>query len=169
MSQKNEKYFNIQYCKQLYEGNKSIIIKDPSGKDILVKDITKATDYIQKFFFPLTNGLICIKEGNNYRFEKQHVVITAIFNKLPKDLRKWFTYDYDRVRRIVNKVNKPKITDEYINTFNGFKHKKVPYESYPDNVKQKINIMNDYIKEILASNNNEQFDYNKAQDHTRVR
>ena len=46
-----------------------------------------------------------------------------------------------------------------MNMFNGFKHKKMPYSNYKNDIKVGVDIMNSYILELLANNNNEVYDY----------
>lgn len=56
-------------------------------------------------------------------------------------------------------MDKPKIGDDYVNTFEGFLHQKKDYTSYPENIKKKVDQFNDYIMKVLASGNKKAFDY----------
>jgi hypothetical protein len=63
------------------------------------------------------------------------------------------------VRRLVSQIHLERLTDNYFNTFEGFKHEKKDYATYSDNVKAKVDKMNAYVKEILANGNDKSFNY----------
>ena len=52
MEQKCEKYFNISYCKKLYEDAPKII-KNVNGKEKIIKDLTLPKNYMVIFFIVL--------------------------------------------------------------------------------------------------------------------
>jgi len=50
----------------------------------------------------------------------------------------------------VTDVTKPKIFDNKINLFEGFTHPVKPYDSYPQEIKAKVEMINACILEVLC-------------------
>jgi hypothetical protein len=155
----HEKYFSIQYARQLYETAPKQIVKDQLGNDTLERDLTHCKNYIKSFFIPIGDGLIAQKEKHSYQFKLDTVIKKVYFKRLPKELTKFFFEEYETIRRVITKIDKPKITDKYINMFGGYIHEKKPYHEYPQEIKDKVNIFNKYILEVLADNNQKSYEY----------
>ncbi len=130
------------------------------------KEIRKVSDgcikYINKYFFQSVN--------DNYYFwnaeSKQFVLHTAIslksvyFSKLPNEINFYFFKERTALYEVVSEVNKPRVYDEKINTFEGLKYENVkPFEEYSTKTKEGVNLYLSYMKEVLCSNNQESFDY----------
>ena len=68
-------------------------------------------------------------------FKKIEVVTKVYLTKLRPELKKWFLHDYNKIRRVITNVKLLRIGEDYVNMFNGFKHKKMPYSNYKNDTK----------------------------------
>src|SRR5690606_275958 len=71
----------------------------------------------------------------------------------------WFFTDNDKIYSLISDVTKPKIEGTKINLFDGFMHKKKDYKKYDKEIKNKVEILLSYIKEVLCSENENSFNY----------
>jgi hypothetical protein len=154
---KYNNYFSIEHCNMLFDDAQVVEVRE--GKSYIKRDLTKATSYIETFFYPLSNGFLCEREKNSYVFKKIEVVTKVYLPKLRPELKKWFLHDYNKIKRVITNVKLPRIGEDYVNMFNGFKHKKMPYSNYKNDIKTGVDIMNSYILEVLANNNQKVYDY----------
>lgn len=80
------------------------------------------------------------------------------------DIQKWFFFDIDDLFSIDIDITQPRIYKDgnklKINFCNGFIHQThLKYEEYDKNTKSCVELMLNHIKEVLVSNNEEQYDY----------
>lgn len=87
------------------------------------------------------------------------IIRQVFFDKLPKEINEWFFKEYTALFKMTCDTQKGRINGNYINTFDGFKHEKKDFNSYSPEIKGKVQIMLDYIFEVLASGSKDNFDY----------
>ena len=63
------------------------------------------------------------------------------------------------LRTITYELNKPVLHDDKINLCPKMKHEYKPFKDFSDEIKAKVSIMQNYILEVLASSNKEQYDF----------
>jgi len=120
----------------------------------------KCFDYLNSHFKLLDTGnyyfLKNDKESKVYAIQD---INTLFFNRLPKELKQWCKSADIPVYSYATDVTKPKLFDNKINLFEGFMHPIKPYESYPQEIKDKVGMINSCILEVLCSGNVEVFHY----------
>jgi hypothetical protein len=79
-------------------------------------------------------------------------------DKFAKDIQTWYKKRIDMVK-LVCKPKQQLIKDNEINMFGGFMHEKKSFEAYPDTVKEAVQFMLNFIKEVICSDQEDQFDY----------
>lgn len=147
-------YYNPKYCHDLYKNapEKTITVRN---KKIIETDYKLVRKYIKHYFIQVEGGFF-MKEKDKYVFKDKHIIETTYLTKMP-DIKKWFLNDYPKVRRVISDVNQPKLTDECYNTFGGYMYEKKDYNSYPEEIKKKVELFNSYVLEVLCNNNKEHF------------
>jgi hypothetical protein len=75
-----------------------------------------------------------------------------------KLIKQYYTEEFKAIKTPVYKLNKPIMYDDKINLCPQLKPSK-PYKNFDNTTKKKVNIYLDYIKEVLASNSEEVYQY----------
>jgi hypothetical protein len=122
-------------------------------------DYSDCITYFMKYFYALDTGDVLFFNDNNFKFYNSETVTKVYFKRLGKGAVEYFFEENLSIYELVCKINGPKIGPDFINTFGGFKHAKKDYATYSKIIKSKVNIMKDYIFEILSSGNQEHYDY----------
>ena len=136
--------FNLTECNQM-----SI----PAGKE-----------YIKRYFFPLSDGQHVQLEYDE--LDKPHYIIkddktikSVYFNRLPKELYKFYFCEYDQIKTLTCQLNKPLLFGKYINTCPAMMHDVVSYDESSNGVKKSVEYVLDFLKEVWASNSDLQFEF----------
>jgi len=87
-----------------------------------LRDLQDAKNYILKYFYPLTNGMIMFANGGIKKMLSTEVFRTTYASRFGKELLKWFVHDTVNIYDIIIDTFKPFIYCDSINTFAGFKH-----------------------------------------------
>lgn len=120
-----------------------------------LKDLQDAKNYILKFFYPLTNGMVMFANGSDKKMLSIEVFRTTYASRFGKELLKWFLQDTVSVYDIIIDTHKPFIHNDSINTFAGFKHT----VGKCSRAKVGRNMMLDFIKQVWCNNNQESYEY----------
>lgn len=122
--------------------------------------------YITKYFVPLTNGQHAILKSENeetYTIKDNNSIKQVYFNRLHEGLQTYYFKTFTEIRNLQCKLNIPALHEnedgKFINICPKMKHEYVPYETIDENIKQKVNIMLSFIKEVINNNNNECYNY----------
>ena len=126
--------------------------------------IPDAKEYIKKYFFPLSDGqhveLDYEDDGKlKYLIKDDKTIKSVYFNRLPKAIHDFYFKEYDQIKTLTCQLNKPFLFGKYINTCPAFIHDIVPYDSYPNEMKKKVQAVLDLVLEIWTSNNEPQFNF----------
>lgn len=144
--------FDLEECKRLYDQTTII--------EMNKKTFNQACkDYINKFFYTMNTGEFFQFHEDKFILQTTQTIKSVYFNRLPSDVSNWFFKENTKIYELIFDVTKPKIGNNYINIFDGFIHEKKDYNTYSDDIKEKVNLMNSYVMEVLASNNQASFDY----------
>jgi hypothetical protein len=135
-------------------------------------DLEKTTDmspnalkeYIKRFVFPTMDGLnIVVSYKNNemheYKTFDKSTIKTVIFSKLSKEINTFYFTEYKNVREIVCEISKPFLYDKCINLCPQIISKRNDYDSYPPEIKKKVNIMLDLLKSIWCNGHDNQYQF----------
>lgn len=122
--------------------------------------MSKAKKYINKYFIPLTDGRHAMLIANvTYTYYEEDKLKKTYFKRMNKELSDYYFKENDNLREVVFKLNYPVLFDDYINMCPSFLHTVKPYDSYDKKMKKRVNVMLSYVKEVLADNNEEVYDY----------
>ena len=130
------------------------------------KTLEECEKYIQQYFVPLRDGNHGVFENGKYEIKDESTVKKVYFNRMPDyvslvdnklkkvDLSEWYFKTYTGIKTITFELNKDVFYDDKFNLCPKMKHQYVKYEE-----NEKVNIMLNFIKEVLASGNEEVYNY----------
>jgi hypothetical protein len=126
--------------------------------------INQCREYITKYFYPLNTSqhvMVSYDEDGKpvYEIKEDQTIKKVYFNRLPKDVCDYYFKKYDKIRSLTCELNKPTLFDNYFNTCPSFLHTVKPYDSFSNEIKNKVNIMLDCIQTIWASGDEAQYNY----------
>jgi hypothetical protein len=163
----DDKYLDLDKIRQMYdEKPRTEKIKD--SKIVLCKEFNDIKEYIHKHIVHTFEGCYYIKMGKKWVNKTETELESIYLSKFPHEVRDWFKKENTRLYKVVSQVDLPTGINViqkngrsyyYLNTFAGFIHKKCEFDKMDDELKQKVNIFLQYIKEVLADNNDESFEY----------
>ena len=113
----------------------------------MLKDHLDCKQYILKFIQPLTNGTYALIENDQVTMIQKETMNEVYFAKFKPDIKKWFNKETDP-KQIICDITKPTVGDNYINISKTLKHKYVKYDEYSQEIKDAVNLMLSYIKEV---------------------
>lgn len=141
------------------------------------KTLGECRAYLKEYFVPLLDGSHAVLENGKYVIKDQQTLKKVYFDRMPLykckdddddskpfDFSKWYFTKYNDLRTITYELNKELFFDDKINLCPRMKHQYFKYDwSENDKVlnklKKKLDIMLNYIKEVLASGNEDVFKY----------
>lgn len=146
--------FDLRHLNRLYEDRG---YDEKTGKK---KDFTEAKQYLKSYLYPLIDSDFILNQKGELKRMPYDIVSKTILVKLPDELKKWYIKKNYDIYEQVCKIGQPIIKDDEINTIGTFKHTNYkPYEEYPQNIKDGVNKMLDFYKNIWSNNNEEVFKY----------
>ena len=86
------------------------------------RDLMDAKEYIQKYFYPLSNGMILFVTRGEKKLLTMDAFKTAWAARFGPELYKYFLKETVNVYDISISTSAPFIDDDKLNTFAGFKH-----------------------------------------------
>ena len=134
--------------------------------DPATKSLEECQEYIKQYFVPLRDGNHAIFENGKYEIKDKIALKDVYFNRMPEyisiqdgklkkvDLNDWYFKKYTGIKTITYELNKDVFYDDKFNLCPKMKHDYIKYEE-----NKKVNIMLNYIKEVLASGNEEVYKY----------
>ena len=127
--------------------------------DNLTYEQSKA--YVTSYFFPLVDGPHAFRTGHKtFKLYKHREIKEIFFNRMDKRIAKYYFTELKGLRSIVYEIGKGVFPDKHkINLAAQHMHDYKPYEDFDDKSKEGVEAFLSYIKEILASNNQEQYEY----------
>ena len=140
--------FDLKKAKKLYE-------EGPLKKHL------DCIQYISKYIYPTVCCNHFVWDGKNFISYKKDSLKEVYFNRLPKDIQKWYFNESDNLYNIISDVKKPSIEGLNINLCSGLLYKQPrKYETFSENTKISTQRMLTFIKEIISGNLNDVFQYN---------
>ena len=128
----------------------------------LIKNLSPndAKEYITKYFIPLTDGNHAFYLNGKYEIKEQKVINATYFRRMSKELNEFYFKQYTALKTITYKLNEPLFIGNELNLCPPMKaqHKK-PYKDYDEITKQGVDAMLHFIKEVLASDNINSYNY----------
>lgn len=166
--------FSIATANSLFESACDVVLEDQTQRvyrkkgtivqQTLQKDVSACTAYIQKYFYPLSDGTFMFFDFIHNKFvnyDKACLQITY-FNKLPKPVQQWFFSEnpdiYYRGFKIDNNRIYEKNGAKFINEFPGFKHVE---RDITDDEQKGIEVVWNHVKNVLCSGDEELYQYTR--------
>ena len=123
-----------------------------------VGNLNLAKDMIMRYFFPLQNGSYGFLYDGNIMLYDHKTINNVFFKRMPKVIQKWFFTEYEKIFVPVSNLRMPRFYDNKINL-----SPQLPsfpsYETFAEEDKETLNVFLSYIKEVIANNNEEVYDY----------
>ena len=117
-------------------------------------------DYIKQCFIPLATGdHIVFDEDLKHRILDQQTVKKVYFNRMDKNANEFYFNKYTEIKTLVCELNKPMIYGNKFNVCPSIKAKYRPYNEFSDDIKTSVELFLLYIKEVLASDNIQSYEY----------
>jgi hypothetical protein len=136
------------------------------------KTLKACMDYITQYFIPLKDGNVAMFEDGKYITKEDVIVKKVYFNRMPEyetltedgvkssfNFSKWFFNKFTGIRSITYELNKDVFYDDKMNLCPRMKHEYVKFEEFSKKVQKKVQIMLNYIKEVLASSREDTYTY----------
>jgi hypothetical protein len=128
----------------------------------LIKSMSRydAMTYLNKYFIPLTDGNHAMYEDGKYQIKDESVIKSTYFKRMSKELNDYYFKETTDIKRITYELNKPTFYDDYINLCPQIKSKNdTPFASHGQEAQEGVHTILNYIKEVLASNNEDGYQY----------
>ena len=118
-----------------------------------------AKDYIKRYFVPLSNGTHAMLINGKYEIKEDSDVKRTYFNRMPKEIQKWYFTEYTDIKTVCYKINKPVFFDDKINLCPKMKHEYKPYSEFSNDLKKKVERVLKFILDIWCSRRQESYDF----------
>jgi hypothetical protein len=127
------------------------------AKAMSLKDAKK---YLTKFFVPLESGDHAVLKNGKFEIINETKLKSAFFGRLPSELKKFYFNEFCEVREVTYKLNEPTfIGDDELNLCPKFKHKYQAYKKFSKEAKKGVQVILDYMKEVLCADREDMYDY----------
>ena len=124
-----------------------------------LKDHLDCKNYIGKFFYPLTNGTHALVENNDVTIIQDDTMRKVYLKRFPKDVKIWYETETIPVKLICD-ITKPSVGDGYVNIAKRQLHNYATiYKNFKPELRQGVDKMLSYVKEVWANGNEEVFNY----------
>ena len=127
--------------------------------DLKPSEHLKAQVYICKYFIALSNGMHAFYNDGKYDIVNHETILKTYFDRMPKTLKDYYFKQNIDIRTIEYEFGKPELHDDKLNLCPKIKHSIQPYNTFPTDVKEKVDIMLSYVKEVLCTSNQSHYDY----------
>jgi hypothetical protein len=125
----------------------------------LKKDHLDCKEFLAQRMWQIDGSSTCIIFKNDVPFVmSKEDFRESILVKFDKSIALWHQKRIDMVE-LVCKTTQDTIKGNEINLFGGFMNDKKPYDKYKSDIKKKVNVMLDFMKEAMCSKDQLQFDY----------
>jgi len=114
--------------------------------------IMEARAMIDKHFIILNNGDHAMLNKGGITMYDTKTVNSLYFNRLSTELKNYYHRDKTDIRTVICDIHKPFLTSTELNISEKMKHKYVPYNTFSKEVQEKVDVMINYMREILCSN-----------------
>jgi len=113
----------------------------------------EAIKYLTKYFVPLSSGNHAMLVDGKYVLKETQEIKSTYFNRIDKKYENFYFKEYLDIKTITYKLNKPTFFEDYINLCPKMKHEYKSYETFSDGIKEKVDIVLSFIKNIWCSDN----------------
>lgn len=156
--------FSFKKIFQLYSECSEIKTKNTQIR--ILSDEIKA--YVDTYFFQTNRNNFMFNDIKNKKLETLNTkdIEQIYFNKFPTEIKNYFFKQNIKIYQTVMNpkiglINNNDLSENYqLNLFEGFLHKSVkPYDEFNTEQKDGVELFLSFMKEVLASNNEDEYDY----------
>jgi hypothetical protein len=120
----------------------------------------EAKSYLIKYFIPLTDGNHAFYHNGKFEILDTKVVKSTYFNRMSKELNEYYFKLYTSLKTITYQLNEDVFLGDKLNLCPKMKaQKNKSYSEYDVETKLGVEAMLNFIKEVLASDNQASYDY----------
>ncbi len=124
------------------------------------KSAKEKREYLDKFFVPLKDGNYAfLDDDGKYKILNDTTVSKVYLNRLPNEFRKYVLKECTNIRKPVYELNKPTFYDNCINFMPQLMHTYEKDYEPTEQVKEQLDVLLNYIKEIYCNNIEEQYNF----------
>ena len=123
-----------------------------------LKDHIDCKEYILKYFCPTTSGTHILFKDNKPTIIQNDTMKLVYLDRFPTDIAKWYK-KCTKPKELISDISKPCITDTFINLAGQIKYKYKKYDTFSEEMKNKVKIFLDYMKLIWSKSNEEVYEY----------
>ena len=124
----------------------------------MMKDNLDCKIYISKYFYPTVKGDHFVWDGKKFNQYTTSELKEVYFNRLPKNIGKWYFVESDKLYKITSNISKPRLYDDFINLSPGFMYTKKKYQDFEPHHKA-VSMFLDYIFEAICDGDDGQYEY----------
>jgi hypothetical protein len=119
-----------------------------------------ALEYVKKYFIPLDNGNHAMRINGKFEVVETKVIKSTYFNRMSKEINEFYFYKYTGIKQITYQLNAPEFIGNYLNLCPQMKAQaKHKFDEYDELAKNGVHTLLNFIKEVLADNNLESYNY----------
>ena len=122
-------------------------------------NLTDAQNYISKYFVPLQSGSHAVYMNGKFVIMEGRLVKSTFFNRMSNEINDWYFKKYLTLRTITYELNKEMLYENKLNLCPKVKHTFQPYEEFSDEIKSQVDVMLNYIYEVLANKVQSHYDF----------
>jgi hypothetical protein len=148
--------FSLATVKEMYD-RAGMIPQMRKNKAVLAKDLTECKNYLTQYFFPLKSGGHLHLTENKFVFYDDKGIRSSFFNRMSDDIVNWYFKETTTLYTTISNLHSPRIEGSKINLCQGLLHKSKPYNEYKEETKVKVNIMLEYINEVICGYDKESY------------
>ena len=127
-------------------------------KQLELLNFQEQKQYFIKYFVPLSNGSHCMLRDEQYEIITDEVLNKVYLKRCGRKIKEFYTEEFKEIKSPVYNLNKPVFYDDKINLCPRLPISK-PFKNFDESIKNKVNLYLEYMKEILASGNEEVYQY----------
>ena len=126
--------------------------------------------YVSQYFVPLVDGNHAVFINGKYTIMDQTAITKTYFNRMASqksdddddrvfNISKWYFTGYKNLCTITYELNKDILSEGKLNLCPQMKHSYQPFKDFDEKTQKRVNVMLNYIQEVLASGHKDQFEY----------
>lgn len=120
---------------------------------------TDMKKYVDEYFIPLNDGNHAFFVNGKWEIIVDKVIKNTYFKRMPAELTKYYFSEKTDLRSITFDINKPQLYDGFLNMCPKILHEYKPYKDFSEDIKGKVNLMLNHIKEVLCSNKTNSYEF----------
>lgn len=115
--------------------------------------------YIDKHWIILSDGNHALLSNGTIEMYDNATAKSLYFGRLPKELQTYYFKEKVDIRKVICNPTKPRLTETTLNLCNQMMTTRKPFAEYPDELKNCVYKMNDFLLKVLCKRNKQIFDH----------